>query len=166
MDRIIGYMLIVRDYFIRARFMSAARVWSFRTRGADIADGVVLQQQVSLLGCRNIKLSAGVFLGEGVRIVAYNEKVNIGSDTLIASGSKIITRSHLYSDRKSTIRSQGYTNESVTIGRDVWLGFNTIVLPGVIVGDGAVIAANSLVNKDVEPYTINGGSPCKFIKHR
>jgi virginiamycin A acetyltransferase len=52
------------------------------------------------------------------------------------------------------------------IGNDVWIGQNATIMPGVKVGDGAIIAANSTVTKDIEPYTINGGNPAKFIKKR
>ena len=52
------------------------------------------------------------------------------------------------------------------IGNDVWIGQNVTVMPGVHVGDGAIIAANSLVAKDIPPYHIAGGNPCKIIKKR
>ncbi|MEX3617108.1 Vat family streptogramin A O-acetyltransferase [Paenibacillus glucanolyticus] len=52
------------------------------------------------------------------------------------------------------------------IGNDVWIGQNVTVMPGVHIGDGAIIAANSVVAKDVPPYHIAGGNPCKIIKKR
>ncbi len=55
---------------------------------------------------------------------------------------------------------------SIIIGNDVWIGANVTILDGVYIGDGAVIASNSLVNKDVEAYTIVGGVPAKPIKKR
>ena len=62
----------------------------------------------------------------------------------------------------STIRD----NEEVTIGNDVWIGANVIILPGVNVGDGAVLAAGAVVCKDVPPYAIVGGVPAKVIRYR
>ena len=56
--------------------------------------------------------------------------------------------------------------ELILIGNDVWIGCNTIITRGVKIGDGAVIAAGSVVTKDVEPYTIVGGVPAKMIRHR
>ena len=50
------------------------------------------------------------------------------------------------------------------IGNDVWIGQNVTIMPGVIIGDGAIIAANSTVVKSVEPYSIYSGNPAKFIK--
>lgn len=55
---------------------------------------------------------------------------------------------------------------SITIGNDVWIGANVSLMDGVKIGDGAIVAANALVTKDVEPYTIVGGVPAKVIKKR
>lgn len=52
------------------------------------------------------------------------------------------------------------------IGNDVWIGRESIIMPGVKIGDGAIIAAYSVVTKDVEPYSLVGGNPAKFIKYR
>ncbi len=52
------------------------------------------------------------------------------------------------------------------VGNDVWIGQNVSILPGVKIGDGSIIAANSTVSKDVEPYTIVGGNPARLIKKR
>ncbi|MFA8434290.1 MAG: CatB-related O-acetyltransferase [Marinifilaceae bacterium] len=52
------------------------------------------------------------------------------------------------------------------IGNDVWIGANAIIMPGISIGDGAVIATSTIVTKDIEPYTIVGGNPGKVIKKR
>jgi virginiamycin A acetyltransferase len=52
------------------------------------------------------------------------------------------------------------------IGNDVWIGQNAVILPGVHIGDGAIIGANSVVGKDVEPYTIVVGNPAKILRKR
>ena len=57
-------------------------------------------------------------------------------------------------------------NKPVEIGNDVWIGANVILLPGVKIGDGAILAAGAVVTKDVEPYAIVGGVPAKLIKYR
>ncbi|NTJ67203.1 acetyltransferase [Agrobacterium rhizogenes] len=67
-------------------------------------------------------------------------------------------RDHAFFDRRKQDRA--------VIGNDVWIGHGVIVLPGVKVGDGAVLAAGAVVTKDVQPYTIVGGIPAKFIRER
>ncbi|HFR4107065.1 TPA: DapH/DapD/GlmU-related protein, partial [Enterobacter asburiae] len=57
-------------------------------------------------------------------------------------------------------------SEKIIIGNDVWIGVNAIVMDGVTIGDGAVIGAGAVVTKDVQPYTIVGGVPAKFIRDR
>ena len=52
------------------------------------------------------------------------------------------------------------------VGNDVWIGRNSVILPGVHIGDGAVIAAQSVVSRDVPPYTVYGGNPSRFLKER
>ncbi|GAB4497621.1 MAG: Vat family streptogramin A O-acetyltransferase [Saprospiraceae bacterium] len=61
-----------------------------------------------------------------------------------------------------TFPSKGNT----TVGNDVWIGYNSVILPGVTIGDGAVIASCSVVTKDVEPYAIVGGNPAREIRKR
>lgn len=57
-------------------------------------------------------------------------------------------------------------NRPVLIGNDVWIGANVVILPGVKVGDGAILAAGAVITKDVEPYTVVGGVPAKIIRKR
>lgn len=66
---------------------------------------------------------------------------------------------------KSYVAGPG-TNGNVTIGNDVWIGESVTIMSGIIIGDGAVIACNSHVTKDIEPYAIVGGNPAEHIKYR
>ena len=52
------------------------------------------------------------------------------------------------------------------VGNDVWLGRECVIMPGVTIGDGAIVAAYSVVTRDVEPYAVVGGNPARFIKKR
>ena len=58
------------------------------------------------------------------------------------------------------------TKEDTVIGNDVWIGYNVTIMPGVHIGDGAIIGTNSLITKDVAPYSIVGGNPAKLIRMR
>lgn len=65
-----------------------------------------------------------------------------------------------------TITGHPISDGDVLIGHDVWIGFGSTIMSGVTVGNGAVIAANSMVTKDVPAYSIVGGNPAKLIKYR
>ncbi len=70
-------------------------------------------------------------------------------------------------DWSNAMEGKSYPNKGNTvIGNDVWIGYNATILPGVTIGDGAIIATNSTVTKDVPPYTIVGGNPAKTIRKR
>ena len=64
------------------------------------------------------------------------------------------------------MRDQGHVAGVITIESDVWIGANTTIVGGVRVGQGSVVAAGAVVVRDVEPYTIVGGVPARFIKKR
>jgi len=72
--------------------------------------------------------------------------------------AKDIFKEHIFVDAE-----QKYV---VTIGNDVWIGSNVLIMDGVTIGDGAIVAAGAIVTKNVEPYTIVGGIPAKFIRLR
>lgn len=81
---------------------------------------------------------------------------NSGAINLYSSDVEAEIKFHKYSDPIKKTR----------IGNDVWIGANVSIKDGVNIGDGAVVAANSIVTKDVPPYCIFGGVPAKFIRHR
>jgi len=101
---------------------------------------------------------------------------SIGPDTMIGGLGKhptkyISTSPTFYSDKKQTKiilgRKTNYEElPRVRVGNDVWIGARVLVLDGVNIGDGAVIAAGSVVDKNVQPYTIVGGVPARPIKVR
>jgi acetyltransferase-like isoleucine patch superfamily enzyme len=105
-----------------------------------------------------------------------NEFLEIGHFCSIASGVKFILAGNHHMDRLSTFpfntfcgtgkKGEGYSKGPITIGSDVWIGFDAWIMSGVKVGQGAVIAARSHVVKDVPPYAIVGGNPAKVIKYR
>ena len=70
-------------------------------------------------------------------------------------------------DWQNAMKDKTYPNKGNTIvGNDVWIGYNATIMTGVKIGDGAIIATNSTVVSDVEPYTIVGGNPAREIKKR
>jgi virginiamycin A acetyltransferase len=109
------------------------------------------------------------------------DKLIIGKFCMIASDVKFIMNgaNHLTDSMSSypfAIFGNGWENAmegksypqkgNIDIGNDVWIGYNATIMAGVNIGDGAIIAANSTITRDVEPYTIVGGNPAKKIRKR
>ncbi|MEL6989258.1 MAG: CatB-related O-acetyltransferase [Bacteroidota bacterium] len=70
-------------------------------------------------------------------------------------------------DWSNAMDGKSYPNKGDTIiGNDVWIGFRSTIMPGVKIGDGAIIASEAVVTKDVEPYAIVGGNPASVIRKR
>jgi acetyltransferase-like isoleucine patch superfamily enzyme len=108
-------------------------------------------------------------LGERVFISQHctvSGTVRIGADTLIAGYVTIIDANHVFSDASRPIREQGGRKAPITIGRDVWIGAHAVILQGVTIGDGAVVAANATVTHDVPPNAVVGGTPARIIAQR
>ncbi len=78
----------------------------------------------------------------------------------------ILTRKHIYNVIISMNMQSGCTVKAVEIADDVWIGTRALILPGVSIGKGAIIAAGAVVTKDVPDYAIVGGNPAKVIKSR
>lgn len=108
---------------------------------------------------KNITIGKNVFFNSGCRFQDQGGIV-IGDGTLIGHNVVIATINHDLDPRKE--RKNHYA--PVVIGNHVWIGSNATILPGVTVGEWAVVAAGAVVTKDVEPYTVVGGVPAKFIK--
>ena len=93
------------------------------------------------------------------------DSISIGNTCLIASGCKFVDHDHGI-EKYTTINLQNPTIASIIIEDDVWLGLNVIVLKGVRIRKGAVVAAGAVVTKDVGEYEIIGGIPARLIRKR
>lgn len=112
------------------------------------------------------KVTLGDFSGIGINAKIYGE-CHIGAFVMMGTDVTVITRNHRFDRTDVPMMKQGFEEEKpVYIGDDVWIGDRVIILPGVHVGNGCIIAAGSVVTKDVAPYTVVGGVPAHFIKER
>jgi acetyltransferase-like isoleucine patch superfamily enzyme len=113
----------------------------------------------------------GILLHDGVGVntrcyLDGNGGVEIGANTLLSPGVQIISGNHIFQDRNTLIRNQGTQYGKVTIGSDCWIGTNVIILPGVTIGNGAVLAAGAVVTKDVPEFAIALGVPARVTGYR
>lgn len=113
------------------------------------------------------------FIGGSKIICAQN--IIIGDDVLISWGCSIVdhnSHSLFFADRKDDVinsldNKKDWSNvliKNVIISNKVWIGFDVKILKGVIIGEGAVVAAGSIVTKNVPPYTLVGGIPAKILR--
>jgi acetyltransferase-like isoleucine patch superfamily enzyme len=104
------------------------------------------------------------YIGRGTIILA-NESVAIGNDCLIAPGCHISDVNHGVAAGE-LIRKQPLVSSPVQIGNDVWVSTGCSILPGITIGDGAVIGARSVVTHDVPANAVAVGSPARIIRKR
>ena len=108
---------------------------------------------------KNITVGADVFINACCHFQDHGG-VTIGDGCQIGHNVVFATLNHeLAPERRKTTRPA-----PIVLGKNVWIGSNATILQGVTIGDNAVVAAGAVVNKDVEPNTVVGGVPAKFIK--
>lgn len=143
------------------RFLRGAlcrRIFAHAGRNVNIEKGA------NFGGGRTLSVGDNSGLGVNCYIAAH---VTIGNDVMMAPDVIILTASHSF-ERTDVpmIQQQDLPPQPVVIGNDVWIGTRAVILPGVRVGDGAVIAAGAVVTKDVPPLAIVGGVPARVIRFR
>jgi len=110
---------------------------------------------------------AEIYIGKNTRIhgscIHAFKKIHIGNDCLIAANCQIFDANGHHSSANQRHNSNGEAKE-IKIGDNVWIGANSIILPGVSIGSNSIIAAGSVVNKSIPGEHIAGGNPAKSIK--
>jgi len=113
-----------------------------------------------------IQIGAGSSLHTGCQLKAYIEPILVGEGVMIAGNVAIYSYDHGMAPGQ-TIRSQTITAKApVSIQNDAWIGTGAIVLSGITVGEGAVVAAGAIVTRDVPAGAIVAGNPARVIRHR
>ncbi|MZH01949.1 MAG: acyltransferase [Nitrospinae bacterium] len=169
------------------------RLWNRLYRVAQLNASIKYKEysvqcdgRIHVVGTGNIQLGKYVRLGIDSELETTDKgMIEIGNDVRINRGCTLASHSGItigdYSmlgeyvsirdanhgmEPGQPMRFQPHRTKPVHIGQDVWIGRGSCVLPGVTIGDGAVIGANSVVNRDVPAHTISAGAPCKVIKIR
>ena len=162
-------------YYFFARYFPTQPVPGFRF--AYWIRRILVKNIVEQCG-ENIIVKSNCYLGrgEGIRVgsrsqLGQNSRIGpytiIRDDVVMGPDVIIMTTSHNFERLDVPINRQGYMQvRPVIIGNDVWIGTRVIILPGVTIGDQAVIGAGAVVTKDVPPRAIVGGNPARLIRYR
>ena len=141
-------------------------------------DGIRLGRNVTI-GRSAVLTCTGALsnLGVGIRIgdrsaigagsfVGGQGGISIGDDVIIGPGLRIFSENHNYDSLDRPIRAQGETRLGVTIADDCWIGASVLILDGVSVGKGCVIAAGAVVTRNILPFTVSAGVPARPVRSR
>ncbi|MBP1617623.1 MAG: putative acetyltransferase [Bacteroidetes bacterium] len=110
---------------------------------------------------KDLRADSFAYIGPNCHIYP---KVSVGKYTMLANNVTIVGGDHYYKKWGIPIMFSGRAElKSTVIGSDVWIGSHSIIMSGVKIGNGAIIAAGAVVTKDIEPYSISGGVPAKKI---
>lgn len=132
---------------------------------AAAGDGLAVKCGAMIDAPERIRLGRNVAVGEYV-FIAGNGGVEIGDNVLIGHGASILTTQHVFNDIHKPIREQGLRLKPVKICDDVWIGAGARIMPGVVLGNGSIVAANAVVTKSVSAFSIVGGVPAKVLGTR
>ena len=114
---------------------------------------------------RGVKIGKHVFLGGGNILDRVRpDLITIEDEVSLAGGVNILTHSNPTTPLRKILGEEYHIVKPVVIKRGAWLALNVVVLPGVTIGENSIVATNSVVMKDVPPYTIVGGAPAKILK--
>lgn len=112
------------------------------------------------------RTSLGDYSGIGMN-ARINGTCTIGKYVMMGADVVVITHNHAFDRTDIPMMHQGFEQERpVVIGDDVWIGDRVIILPGVHIGNGSIVAAGAVVTQDVPEYAVVGGVPAKVIKMR
>lgn len=132
-------------------------------RKAKIGKNFVVGRNVNI--DKNFKCGNYVYIGQNNYIGSHT---TFGHWVMVSDAVNIVGSDHVFDKVGTPIILSGRPKYQphTEIGNDVWIGHGVTIIRGIKIGDGAIIGANSFVNKNVEPYSIYGGIPAKFIKKR
>jgi acetyltransferase-like isoleucine patch superfamily enzyme len=140
--------------------------------------GITLGNNVSIhrntiIECTGVirELGEGLVIGNNVGIaqncfIQVRGKVTLGNNIMFGPNVSIFSENHGYERTDITMLEQPTTRKGVVIEDDVWLGTRCVILDGVTIGKGSIVAAGAIVNATVPPYSIVAGVPAKIIKSR
>lgn len=159
-----SFFLALANRMPRGRLGIRARCELLRLAGLRLRGKVIILGPVTIVpvgGGKNIRIGDRTFLNSNVRF-ASRGGITIGRFVQIAANVNFETASHAIAFEPG--RSRGSTYAPIVVEDHVWIGSGAIILPGVTIGHGAVVAAGAVVHRDVKAGTVVGGVPARFIR--
>lgn len=136
-----------------------------RRKIASCGDACYIPCSTSMRHAEQIHLGNRVIVGPHNRLWASEHaRIDIGDDVLFGPGVTVLTATHATSDPELAISAQGAIESDVRINRGAWLGANTVIMPGVEIGTGAVVGAGAIVTRNVPAHTIVAGVPARPLR--
>lgn len=154
--------------FLRHRakkYVQRIRYLSYLPRFNNVGEEIILDENIYINKPHNITIGNGTFIGQDVTLNAIDD-ISFGEDCGIAAGSYFMTWNHVIDDRTIELRATGKESAPICVNDGAWVGYNAVILPGVTIGTGAVVAAGAVVTEDVPNWTVVGGVPASPIAVR
>ena len=159
----VGRSVVIEDY---------VTIDALSQQGVILGDNVTIAKY-STIQCTGVirSLGSGLKIGDNSAVGAYSflgaqGGITIGRDVIMGPRVSFHAENHKYDNLRLPIRLQGETRRGIVVENDCWIGAGAIILDGVHIETGCVVAAGSVVTKDVPPFSIVAGSPARIIKRR
>lgn len=160
-------LIVIKLFFFFMLLLPHTRLYKFKSRflrllGFDISSTARIVSSIKISGNCLISIGQDTFIGHDVCFYGNGEFI-IGDNVDIAPQVKLLTGSHKVDLLPKRAAGTGF-NSYIQIGSGAWVGAGSIILPGITIGQNSIIAAGSVVNTDIEPFSLYAGNPAKFKK--
>ena len=158
--RIIWYS--INAFFLQNRFnpSSWVKIFLLRIFGAKVGEGVVLKPSINVKYPWNLEIGDYSWVGEKVWLDSL-APIKIGRNCCVSQGVYFCTGSHDWSDPAFEL-----IIKPIIVENGVWVGAQSILLPGITLGSHSVVAAGSVISQNAEPYMVYAGNPAEVLKKR
>ena len=153
--------IIISIFGIRNNFL-------FKFLFKELGDDSEIRKGSYLIGCSKIIIGKRVIIRPNSMFFGASESLTtsiiIENDVMIGSGVHIYIHNHRFDKNEPIVKQGYYPDKKVTLKKGCWIGANSIILPGVTIGENSVVGAGSIVNKSIPPRTLFAGNPARFIR--
>lgn len=177
-----GILFVGRNVYIKSpQLLSVGRstileeyviIDALSEQGVQFGDNVTIAKHTTIQ-CTGVirKLGVGLTIGDNSAVGAYSflgaqGGISIGKNVIMGPRVNFHAENHVYTSVDLPIRLQGEERKGIVVEDDCWIGAGSILLDGVRIGTGCVIAAGSVVTKSIPPFSVAGGVPARIIKSR